>query len=45
MSSGPEGSQGEGDLNFVVKGSKKYIDLNLVMSKELGADWKIGINR
>jgi len=45
MSSGPEGSRGDADIYFVVKGSKKYIDLNLVMNKQLDTDWKIEINR
>jgi len=30
---------------FVVKDSKKYIDLDLLMNKEMGKDWKILINR
>ena len=45
MSSGSQGTEGQADLNFVVKGSKKYIDLNLLMEKELEGDWKIGIQK
>jgi len=45
MSSGPQGTTGQADLNFVVKGSKKYIDLNLLMAKELEGDWRIGIQK
>ena len=45
MSSGPEGSKGDADIYFVVKGSKKYVDLNLLMNKEMDTDWKILINR
>jgi hypothetical protein len=45
MSSGPQGTQGEADLHLIVKGQKKYIDLNLLMKKELDTDWKILINR
>jgi len=43
MSSNAHGSAGEADLYFIVKGDKKYIDLNLLMNKEFTTDWQIEI--
>jgi hypothetical protein len=35
------GSSGQADLHFIVKGSKKYTDLNLLMRKDFNTDWQI----
>ena len=39
-----KGVEGQADLHFIVKGSKRYIDLNLLMNKEIETDWQIEIN-
>ena len=44
MSTSSQGSAGQADLHFVVKGSKKYIDLNLLMNKDFETDWQIAIS-
>jgi hypothetical protein len=44
MSSGPEGTQGQADLYFIIKGSKKYAELNLSMEKDTDTEWKIEID-
>jgi hypothetical protein len=41
MSTNSKGSAGQADLYFIVKGSKKYIDLNLVMNKDFETEWQI----
>lgn len=41
MSSSSEGSEGQADYNFIVKGKKDFIDINLIMIKELKTDWEI----
>jgi uncharacterized protein with PQ loop repeat len=41
ISSGSEGERGQADLNFIVKGAKKYIDVNLQLEKELNTNWTI----
>lgn len=40
-----KGSAGQADLHFIVKGSEKYIDLNLIMTKDFETDWQIEMNR
>lgn len=44
MSESSQGTSGSADLHFVVKGSKKYIDLNLLLKKDVETDWNIQIN-
>jgi hypothetical protein len=44
MTTSSQGSAGQADLNFIVKGSKKYIDLNLLLNKDFGTNWQIEIN-
>jgi len=44
MSTSSQGSAGQADLHFVVKGSKKYIDLHLLMNKNFETDWQIEIS-
>jgi succinate-acetate transporter protein len=44
LSTSSQGSAGQADLNFVVKGSKKYIDLHLLMNKDLDTDWQIELS-
>jgi hypothetical protein len=39
-----QGSAGQADLHFVVKGSKRYIDLNLLMNKDFKTSWQIEIS-
>ncbi|MFT3679370.1 MAG: cytochrome c oxidase assembly factor Coa1 family protein [Ferruginibacter sp.] len=45
MTTNAQGSAGQADLHFIVKGSKKYIDLNLLMNKEFDTDWQMEIIR
>lgn len=45
MKTGPQGSAGEADLHFIIKGSKKFMDINLLMSKGFETDWQIEISR
>ena len=45
LTTSSEGSSGQADLHFVVKGSKKYIDLNLLMYKDFNTNWEIEINK
>ncbi|MES2848268.1 MAG: hypothetical protein V4685_04395 [Bacteroidota bacterium] len=44
MSTSSQGSAGQANLNFIVKGSEKYIDLNLLMNKDVETDWQIKIS-
>jgi len=43
ISADAQGSAGQADLYFIVKGDKKYMDLNLLMNKEFTTDWQIEI--
>ncbi len=43
MSSGPEGESGNADLNFIIKGSNKYKDFSLKLTKEYTTEWQIEI--
>ncbi len=45
MTTNSQGSAGQADLNFIVKGSEKYIDLNLLMNKDRETGWQININK
>jgi hypothetical protein len=40
-SSSAEGDEGAADLNFIVKGTNGYIDLNIQLEKEVDSNWKI----
>lgn len=39
MSSSAEGSEGETEFNFIVKGKEGFLDVNLLLYKELKKDW------
>ncbi len=41
VSSNSEGSEGQADYNFIVKGENEFMDLNLIMFKDLKTDWQI----
>lgn len=41
ISSNSEGETGQANLNFIVKGTKKYIDINLQIEKEINTNWTI----
>ncbi len=43
MSSSDKGETGQADLYFIVKGSEKYLDINIVMEKENAGEWQIQI--
>ena len=45
MTKNVQGSAGQADLHFVVKGSKKYIDINLLMSKDFDTNWQIEMSK
>jgi hypothetical protein len=45
MTTSSQGSAGQADLNFIVKGSEKYIDLNLLLNKDFETNWKIEISK
>ena len=45
MTTNSQGSAGRADLNFIVKGSERYLDLNLLLNKEFETDWQIEINK
>lgn len=45
MTTNSQGTAGQADLHFIVKGSKRYIDLNLLMSKDFDTNWQIEMNR
>lgn len=38
-----EGTAGQADLHFVIKGAEAYMDLNLLMNKDFDTDWQIEI--
>jgi hypothetical protein len=40
VSTNSQGTTGQADLNFIIKGSKKYLDINLLMYKDLNTDWQ-----
>lgn len=44
MTTNSQGTAGQADLNFIVKGSKRYIDLNLLMNKDFDTDWQVEIS-
>ncbi|MGG9964670.1 hypothetical protein [Ferruginibacter sp. SUN106] len=43
MMTNAEGTAGQADLHFIVKGSEKYIDLNLLLNKDFSTDWQIEV--
>lgn len=43
VSTGSQGTAGQADLHFIVKGSAKYIDLNLLLNKDFSTDWQIEV--
>jgi len=43
MTTDSQGNAGQADLHFIVKGSKKYADLNLLMNKDFDTDWQIAV--
>jgi len=43
MTTNSQGMAGQADLQFIVKGSKKYMDLNLLMYKDFNTDWQIEV--
>jgi len=45
MTTSSQGSAGQADLNFIVKGSEKYIDLNLLLNKDFETDWQVEIHK
>lgn len=45
MTTGKQGTAGNADLHFTVKGSQKFLDLNLLMSKDFETDWVIEIKK
>jgi hypothetical protein len=45
MTTSSQGSAGQADLNFIVKGSEKYIDLNLLLNKDFETGWQIEISK
>ncbi|MBV8253111.1 MAG: hypothetical protein JO154_10930 [Chitinophaga sp.] len=44
-SGGSDGYAAAGDLHFVIKGDKKYIDLNVQAMKDFDTDWEFAIVR
>lgn len=45
LTTSSQGSAGQADLHFIVKGSERYIDLNLLLNKDFETDWQIEINK
>lgn len=43
MATDSKGTAGRADLHFIVKGSKKFEDLNLLMNKDFDQDWQISV--
>lgn len=43
MTTNSQGTAGQADLHFIVKGSNKYIDLNLLMNKDFNTNWQIEV--
>lgn len=41
VSSSSEGESGQGELNFIVKGTEKYIDISLWFEKEINTNWTV----
>ena len=44
-STSSQGSVGQADLHFTVKGANKYADINLSMNKESNRDWQIKLSQ
>lgn len=44
MTTNSQGTAGQANLYFIIKGSKKHLDLNLLMNKDFETDWEIAIN-
>lgn len=44
MTTNSQGTAGQANLYFIIKGSKKHLDLNLLMGKDFETDWEIAIN-
>jgi hypothetical protein len=43
MTTNAQGTAGSADLNFIVKGSEKYMDLNLLVNKDFDTDWQVEV--
>lgn len=43
VTTGSQGEAGQADMHFIVKGSKKYVDLNLLLEKDFSTDWQIEV--
>lgn len=43
MSKSAEGVSGQANFHFIVKGSEKYIDLELLLEKQVDSDWQANI--
>ena len=41
MSSNHNGTTGQAELSFIIKGQKKYKDITLALVKESGSDWQV----
>lgn len=41
VSSNSQGSGGQAEYNFIIKGEKEFMDLNLIMFKSWNTDWEI----
>lgn len=39
MTTSADGEAGQADLHFIIKGSERYMDLNLLMEKDFTTDW------
>lgn len=44
MTTSAQGSAGQADLHFIVKGAERYIDLNLLLNKDFETNWQVEIN-
>lgn len=45
MSKSAQGVSGQANFHFIVKGSEKYIDLELLLEKQADSDWQVNIVR
>jgi hypothetical protein len=43
LSKSAEGTSGQASFHFIVKGSKKYVDLELLLEKQADSDWQVNI--
>jgi hypothetical protein len=43
MTTTSDGTAGQADLHFIVKGAETYEDLNLLMDKDFTTDWQIEV--